>query len=147
MAVSASALHHPGRACRHTLPTWDARYLRCEIQGCQSVWRIPTPPAPAQSHSRTSREAAGSLQGRDFKRQAVLDAFRKAGPVHANPPPFGIVGGLTDEELVEVLNMPSSTARPRRVELVRDGLLMDSSHTRKTRSNRAATVWMVAVGS
>lgn len=137
---------HPGRPCDFATvnpakPSIDSRFKRCALGWCQNVWVIPVQPAPSQAHSRTSRAAAGSTD-RQRGRQAVWDAFRKAGAVHANPVPFGVVGGLTDEECAEVTRMSPNAARPRRIELLRDGLLVDSGYTRKTRSNRSATVWM-----
>ena len=139
--INYAYLAHPGKACQFTVSTWDSRYVRCASDGCGAVYRLPTPPAPAQGHSATSRAAAASTD-RQRGRQKVWDAFRKAGQVHVNPTPWGVVGGLTDEECVEVTGMSPSTVRPRRIELVRDGLLMDSGMTRKTRANRAATIWV-----
>lgn len=145
-AVSASALYHPSRACSFTRPTLDSRFMGCSIGNCQNAWRLPTPPAPAQGHSATSKAAAASVS-RLGARERVLAAVRKAGKPYLNPEPFGCVFGATDEEIAEATGMNPSSARPRRVELQRDGLIMDSGYTRKTKSNRAAVVWMVAVGS
>ena len=84
-----------------------------------------------QRHSATSRAAAveayydvGRLQ------QQVLDCLRQ----------WGDVGG-TDEEIQRALDMNPNTERPRRIELVRKGLVMDSGLRRKTQSKRMATVW------
>lgn len=52
------------------------------------------------------------------------------------------VRGATDEELQDLLQMNPNTERPRRVELVRMGLVRDSGLTRTTRSGRKATVWV-----
>jgi hypothetical protein len=51
--------------------------------------------------------------------------------------------GATDEEIQTALDMNPSTQRPRRVELVDQGLIQDSGRTRLTRSKRAAAVWWV----
>jgi len=50
--------------------------------------------------------------------------------------------GATDEEIQTGLDMNPSTERPRRVELVEQGLLVDSGRTRLTRSRRSAVVWV-----
>ena len=50
--------------------------------------------------------------------------------------------GATDEEIQTGLDMNPSTQRPRRVELVEQGLLEDSGRTRLTRSRRSAVVWV-----
>lgn len=47
----------------------------------------------------------------------------------------------TDQELQEALQMNPSTERPRRIELVDDGFLVDSGLRRKTQSGRDAIVW------
>ena len=52
--------------------------------------------------------------------------------------------GATDQELQDALNMDPSTERPRRVDLVKRGLVKDSGSTRLTRSGRKATVWVAA---
>jgi hypothetical protein len=49
--------------------------------------------------------------------------------------------GLTDEQMQTYLGMNPSTQRPRRIELVRSGLVVDSGFKRPTRSGRDATVW------
>jgi hypothetical protein len=51
--------------------------------------------------------------------------------------------GMTDEEQQAALAMNPSTQRPRRVELVRRGLVVEAG-TRKTSSGRMATVWRAA---
>lgn len=49
--------------------------------------------------------------------------------------------GATDEEMQQELGLNPSTQRPRRVELVRRGLVVDAGHRRATRRGREATVW------
>lgn len=51
--------------------------------------------------------------------------------------------GLTDEEMQTRLGMNPSTQRPRRVELVRRGLVVEAG-TRRTTSGRLAVVWQAA---
>lgn len=65
-------------------------------------------------------------------RARVLELLQKFGRV-----------GMTDEQMQIALQMNPSTERPRRLELVAAGLVMDSGRTRKTVSGRKATVWVV----
>ncbi|NBW23185.1 MAG: hypothetical protein EBR82_86100, partial [Caulobacteraceae bacterium] len=51
--------------------------------------------------------------------------------------------GLTDEEMQTRLGMNPSTQRPRRIELVRRGLVVECG-TRRTASGRMAVVWRIA---
>jgi hypothetical protein len=86
---------------------------------------------PYQQHSVTSQaaaEVAASFAPSD--RQRVLDWLR------AHP------AGLTDEQLQRALRMNPSTERPRRIELVRASLVVDSGTTRKTRAGVKAVVWI-----
>jgi len=50
--------------------------------------------------------------------------------------------GATDEEAQHALGMNPSTQRPRRGELVEQGLVRDSGRTRATLSGRQAVVWV-----
>jgi hypothetical protein len=52
--------------------------------------------------------------------------------------------GATDEEVQVQIPMPANTQRPRRIELVRRGLVVDSGRTRRTASGVAAVVWIDA---
>jgi hypothetical protein len=90
---------------------------------------------PYQAHSATSRAAAESIKpNAKSLRGKVLLLLRGE---------FILKGdGFTDEQVQERLVMPSSTERPRRVELVEMGLVHDSGRTRATRSGRQATVWL-----
>jgi transcription initiation factor IIE alpha subunit len=84
----------------------------------------------AQEHSETSvaaAEAVGSSAA--TLRGLVLSYIRIRGEE-----------GATDEEIAIALDMNPSTARPRRVELERAGLIKKSGH-RPNRSGRLATVW------
>ena len=89
--------------------------------------------APAQQHSITSMRAADSLDATTLNRlhRQVL-AFLEARP-----------DGATDEEMQAGLGMNPSTQRPRRIELARRGLVVESG-TRKTSSGRMATIWRKA---
>jgi len=89
-----------------------------------------------QRHSATSREAADLVRRAPTLRQQVLRAIVASGR-----------RGMTDEELQEELHINPSTQRPRRIELVDAGLVVDSGQTRPTRSGRQAVVWFaVALG-
>lgn len=91
-----------------------------------------TPGLVRNDHPDTAKQAA--TQANTGKtRKFVLDAIKNAGEV-----------GATDEALITFGMMHGFTAnsvRPRRVELVRDGLVVDSGEKRKTRSGRNAIVW------
>lgn len=89
--------------------------------------------APAQRHSATSVAAAESIDGATLNRleRLVLDFIR------SRP------DGVTDEEIAAGLEMNPSTARPRRITLVRRGFVVEAG-TRKAASGRGATVWRVA---
>ena len=90
--------------------------------------------APAQQHSRTSMAAADSMdRDRLNSLQRSVVAFLRERGVH----------GATDEEIAAGLEMNPSTQRPRRIELVRRGLVVEAG-TRKTRSGRFATAWRLA---
>jgi len=88
-------------------------------------------PPPAQRHSQPSIEAAARIEpSADTLRGVVLEYLR-------GYPNFG----ATDEEMQVGLEMNPSTQRPRRIELVRMGLVWDTGTTRQTLSGRKATVW------
>ena len=87
---------------------------------------------PAQAHSPTSRAAAKAIKPTRFSlRAAVLNHIWLCGD-----------HGATDEEIQIHMSMNPSTQRPRRVELVRAGLVSDSGRTRETQSGRKAVVWV-----
>jgi hypothetical protein len=86
--------------------------------------------APSVHGSVTSAKAADSLDPTTLNRlhRQVL-AFLEARP-----------DGATDEEIIAGTGLNPSTARPRRIELARRGLVVESG-TRKTASGRMACVW------
>jgi hypothetical protein len=51
--------------------------------------------------------------------------------------------GLTDLEQQQLIPMNASTQRPRRIELVDQGWVIDSGRTRLTPSNRSAVIWII----
>lgn len=89
---------------------------------------------PAQGHSQTSTAAGAAIKpDRNRLRNRVLAFLRGCGSY-----------GATDEEVQERLAMNPSTQRPRRVELVEAGLVVDSGQTRLTKAGRKATIWTAA---
>ena len=90
---------------------------------------LPLFAAPAQRHSPTSVAAAEAITPdvANACQHRVLAFLEDHGPA-------------TDEEIAAGLAMNPSTARPRRIELVRHGLVVEAG-TRKTASNRNATAW------
>ena len=84
--------------------------------------------APAQQHSPTSVAAADSQTKKktEIDRDRILAALAKHGP-------------MTDEQIVERTGLGANTARPRRVELVRAGLVVAVGEGRTAGGNRAVT--------
>ena len=89
--------------------------------------------APAVHSSVTSMAAADAIGGRLNTLQRSVVAFLRARGDH----------GATDEEIAVGLQMNPSTARPRRIELVRRGLVVEAG-TRKAASGRYATAWRLS---
>lgn len=90
---------------------------------------------PHQKHSPTSLQAALDFEGRALAaRHRVFLAIQA-------------LGEATDEEVQNLLHMNPNTQRPRRVELVRAGLVEDSGRTRQTKSETKAVIWVVAQGA
>jgi hypothetical protein len=92
-------------------------------------------PIPYQRHSQTSKDAALRMAPRAGTKRAELLLFlRDQG-----------AAGATDEEMQYSVPMSANTQRPRRVELVQGGYVVDSLRTRKTISGDEAVVW-IAIG-
>ena len=90
-----------------------------------TLWDVP----PYQAHSETSLDAAISMSGKTKNlRELVFNAIK------GKP--------QTDEELSAALDLAPNTCRPRRVELVRAGRIIEVGK-RPTASGRSATVWAV----
>ena len=89
--------------------------------------------APGQAHSKTSMAAARAIEGKsDSIRGLVYRTFLGR-----------VEDGVTDDELFNYWPSQSqSPLRPRRIELVKLGLVKDSGKTRKTRSGRQAVIWV-----
>ena len=89
--------------------------------------------APAVNGSITSAQAADWLDAKTLNalQRRVLEFVRDR------------PDGATDEEIAAGLGLNPSTARPRRIELARRGLIVEAG-VRKTASRRNATAWRVA---
>lgn len=88
-----------------------------------------TPTLPHQAHSATSHAAAAAAASSAPRDRArVLALIRESGPI-------------SDEAIADALALNPSTARPRRVELQRDGLIRESGHKGRTRAGRACNLW------
>jgi len=94
---------------------------------------LPLFNAPAQRHSPTSVAAAASLDNDTLNalHRRVLEYLAEHGP-------------STDEQIAIGLNMNPSTARPRRIELHKRGLVFEAG-VGKTASGRKAVVWQATV--
>ena len=89
------------------------------------------PDLPFVRHSLTSELAAVQAEPASHtQRRRVLDLLRRC-------------VGLTDEQIQKALDMNPSTQRPRRIELVKAGFVVDSGLTARTVSGRLATIWRV----
>jgi len=91
------------------------------------------PRPPFQAHSDTSAAAAASVRPDQNRLQRVVYEALVGSEA----------GGMTDEELQAHTGLGPSTQRPRRVELVAAGDVVDSGRRRKTRSGRQAVVWIL----
>ena len=88
---------------------------------------ILDPLPPAQAASVTSIAAARSMRGKTgFVRDKVLTALR--------------VRPMTDSEIAQYLGLSENTTRPRRIELVRAGSVVQVTTTRGV-SGREMGVW------
>jgi hypothetical protein len=89
--------------------------------------------APAVNGSITSAQAADSLSPATLNglQRLVLEFVRAR------------TEGVTDEQIAAGLGLNPSTARPRRIELARLGLIVEVG-VRKTASGRNAVAWRVA---
>lgn len=85
---------------------------------------------PYQRHSQTSRNAAIAIRPKVGSMKAqVLDYLETQ------------EDGATDEEGINALRMNPSTYRPRRIDLVNEGLVVDSGQRRRVQSGEQAVVW------
>ncbi|MBK5204334.1 MAG: hypothetical protein JJD98_02685 [Polaromonas sp.] len=90
--------------------------------------------APYQHHSATSKAAAEAIEPRaGTQRARVLDHLRDMEDC-----------GATDDEMQRFIPMSANSQRPRRQELVKVGLVVDSGRTRKTAADQDAVVWIAS---
>lgn len=88
-----------------------------------------------QAHSPTSYEAAHAARESGSAarcREIVFAVISAAGNT-----------GMTDEDIAIAARLPGNTCRPRRVELLDAGRIIEAGK-RKTLSGRNACVWMVS---
>ena len=87
---------------------------------------------PYVRHSETSKAAAIAAEPNAGTQRARVLALLRGFPRN----------GFADHEVQQLLNMNPSTQRPRRVELVKAGLVVDTGKTRLTPSGKRAVVWV-----
>lgn len=92
------------------------------------------PTLPFQPHSDESKEAAKLHEPKaGTERHRVWSLLRSLSKGHA---------GLTDDDIQDALMMDASTERPRRVELVKLGLVeKNPDQTGVTKRGRKAALW------
>lgn len=81
--------------------------------------------------------ATSALAGIRAEKHAPIDRERILATLRLAP------RGMTDDDLQIVLGMDGSTERPRRIELVKAGLVIESGATRRTRAGHLAIVWSI----
>lgn len=87
------------------------------------------PNVPHVAGSVTSKNAADSIRPHvESQRERVYAWLCAFGPA-------------SDEQMQDALDMPANTQRPRRVELLAAGRVVDSGRTVTTRSGRNAVAW------
>ncbi len=86
--------------------------------------------APFVRSSSTSQDAARSIKVNAGTYRARVYDYLISQP-----------SGATDEEMQHFIPMAASTQRPRRVQLVADGLVRNSGRTRQTASGKLAVIW------
>ena len=88
--------------------------------------------APYQRHSATSKAAAVAIEPvAGTQRALILSEICIAGK-----------RGRTDSDLQAMCLLSGDSVRPRRGELLKAGLIVDSGRTRKTPKGRDAVVWV-----
>lgn len=93
-----------------------------------------SPPAHHAAPMGTSSVAAEMIEPHcPSRRELVFSTIKAAG-----------TAGLTDEEGATTLGLSAQSYTPRRNELVKQGLIIDSGLRRHTTSGRPAAVWLLA---
>lgn len=96
--------------------------------------KTQSPPAHHSAPKGTSSVAAEMIKPLSTsRRELVQRIIEDAGS-----------NGLTDEEGANALGLNAQSYTPRRNELVKQGLVVDSGLRRPTRSERPAAVWVLA---
>lgn len=99
-----------------------------QIPGQIDIYGNITPEPFVQKHSETSVDAGQKIKGAaKTMRQQVLDLLRDA-------------GALTDSQIAERTGLNENTARPRRIELCRNGQVKSAGQM-KNANGRMATLW------
>lgn len=99
-----------------------------------ALW--PTGPTARPSDPDTATDAGRRPWTDSALHLEILDLHRGIG---ATAP-----GGLTDDELCQLITRCEGTTKKRRTELTKAGLLVDSGERRPTRTGTLAIVWRTA---
>jgi hypothetical protein len=93
----------------------------------------PLPGLVRNDHRATARRAAAgcTITGSNQRGRLLRHLFERG------------EAGSTDQYMQDHLELGASSERPRRVELVRMGLVADSGRTRTLANGREATVWVL----
>lgn len=86
---------------------------------------------PYVRHSATSKAAAAQLTIHkvDKDRASLLIALKL------------FHDGMTDDAMQAFTGLPGDSERPRRISLLKDGLIYDTGRKERTRSGKLAVVW------
>ena len=107
---------------------WKTSFKKIPESPGPSLFDSPIRPVPmAQAHSETSVKAAESMRGKTESIRKMVLKLLEARP-------------MTDEQLVELLELPANTVRPRRIELYQAGLVVSTGKV-IAKSGRSATLW------
>lgn len=114
------------------------------IEGVPADATADEPPLERPSVDVLAPHAYVSSTSHDTQRRAAARAAVRSGTKRATVLALLGAGNFTDEEIVERLNWNPSTVRPRRLELVQMGLVIDSGARRPTiASGELAIVWTI----
>lgn len=98
---------------------------------------VVAPGLARADHPETAKQAAAQAKTGKTRR-FVYDMLNRRG-----------WAGATDEEIITAgigAGFTANGLRPRRVELVRDGVVVDAHRKRRTQSGRNAIVWVLDYG-
>jgi len=127
-------------------------------QAAAQVWledhpdEVHRPNAVAEHSQRQVERVRSGVKVRADARQTSRDAAARALPgaaTHAGRVLRCIVAagvdGITDEQVSDRIGMSLNTVRPRRLEMVERGLVMDSGDTTVTASGASAILWLATL--